>query len=470
MAKTDAPDAPVPAPPRRRAVDVLRALGRPKVGLMLALGFSSGLPFMLFGNTLGLWLAEDKIAPATIGFLSWVCLPYLLQFVWGAAVDRVRLPLLGRLGRRRSWMVLTQVGVAAGLLGMSAADPQAHLGRMAVFAILTSLAGATQDTVINAWRIESAVDGEELGLLTSAYTLGYRGALIATEALILIVAQHLGWPLAYALYGGAMAVGVAAALLASEPEKADQVMEAKRSGALAHPLRTVIDTVVGPFIVFFRTHGVGLAALMLGMITVYHLCDYMRGPMSGPFYIAMGITKPTIAIVRLTFGLAGSLSGVALGGIVILRIGILRSLVIGAIAQPVGIAAFAILARHGGDFDLISTGPFAVTAFQAIMGFDSLAIGFSGVALASYMSTLTTLGYTATQYALLTSAMAWTGKTLKGFSGLMVETLRHGRGLIEAYGDFYLWAAALGAPAVLLCLILAARPTPTPIQSVRQTT
>ena len=470
MARSATSERPRVTGPKRSAVEVLKALGRPKVGLMLVLGFSSGLPFMLFGNTLGYWLAEDGVALAAIGFLSWAGMPYLLKFVWGAAVDRLKLPLLGGLGRRRSWMVLSQIGAGAGLLGMSACNPKVHLGWLALFAVITGLAGATQDTVIDAWRIESASDPEELGLLTSAYTLGYRAALIATEALILVVAQHLGWPLAYALFGGAMTVGVAAALLAREPTGADQVMEAKSRSATVHPARAVGDAVIGPVIVFFRTHGVGLAALMLGMITLYHLSDYMRGPMTNPFYVALGIGKPTVAFVRATIGLAGSIVGIALGGVVTLRIGILRTLIVGAIVQPLAIAAFAILAAHGGDFMVFATGPLRVTAFEAIMGFDALAIGFSGVALVSYMSTLTSLGYTATQYALLTSALAWTGKTLKGFSGLIVENLQHGRTLLEAYGLFYMLAAAIGVPGILICLVLAGHPVARSFQSARQTT
>ncbi|MHB8528025.1 MAG: MFS transporter, partial [Caulobacteraceae bacterium] len=208
---------------------------------------------------------------------------------------------------------------------------------------------------------------------------------------------------------------------------------------------------------FFRAHGPAIAALMLSMISLYHLSDYMRGPMSNPFYLALGIDLPTIGIVRATIGLAGSVAGVALGGLVILRIGILRTLVIGSIVQPLAIAAFAVLAWRGGDFILVAAGPMRLTAFEAIMAFDALAIGFSGVALVSYMSTLTSLGYTATQYALLTSALVLVGKTLKGFSGVLVEALQQGRSLLEAYGLFYLLSASTGLPAIVLCLILAAR-------------
>jgi PAT family beta-lactamase induction signal transducer AmpG len=450
-------EAPARRPARRRLVDVLGALGRPKVGLMLMLGFSSGLPFMLIGNTLGFWLAEAGVKLALIGFLSWITLTYSVKFLWGAVADRVRAPLIGFLGRRRGWMVLTQVGVGAGLVGMALADPRSHLGWLTAFGLVTGVAAAAQDTVIDAWRIEIATDVDELGLLTSAYSLGYRAALIATEALILLLAGAIGWSMSYAIYGGLMLVGVVAALLAREPTRADAAMEVKMAGAAGEPLRAFGDAVVGPFIEFFKAHGWAMAALMLAMITFYHLCDYMRGPMSNPYYQALAIPKPTIAGVRATIGLGGTIAGIALGGLASLRLGNVRTLILGAILQPIGVGAFALLGWHGGDYRLVALGGFDLTAFEAIMAFDAFAIGFSGVALVAYMSTLTSLGYTATQYALLTSALTWTGKTLKGFSGELVETLQRGRTLLEAYSLFYLYSAALGIPAIVLCVVLATR-------------
>lgn len=448
------PDA-VAKPTHRRSLrEVLVALRQPRVAQMLALGFSSGLPFMLIGNTLGLWLAEDGVKLAAIGFLSWAGMPYLVKFIWGAMVDRLPAPLVNALGRRRGWMVLSQIGVAAGLCGMAAVDPKSGLVWLAAFAVLTGVAAAVQDTVIDAWRIESAADADELGLLTSAYTLGYRAALIATEAVILLLATAVGWRVSYALYGAAMAVGLVAALLAREPKSADRAMDVIGRTEAGRPWRGLYDAVIGPIVTFFRAHGVAMAALMLGMITLYHLCDYMRGPMSNPYYRALGISKLTIADVRLTIGLAGTLTGIAVGGLASLRIGNHPTLVLGAILQPIAVGAFAILGWHGGDFPLWSAGPVSATAFQAIMAADAFAIGFSGVALVAYMSSLTSLGYTATQYALLTSALAWTGKTLKGFSGLIVEHLQQGRTLLEAYTLFYLFAALIGLPAILLCVIL----------------
>jgi PAT family beta-lactamase induction signal transducer AmpG len=194
---------------------------------------------------------------------------------------------------------------------------------------------------------------------------------------------------------------------------------------------------------------------MLAMITLYHLCDYLRGPMSLPFYKAAGIGLPTIAAVRASLGFGGTLAGITLGGLSSLRIGAVRTLIIGAITQPVAIAGFALIGLHGGDFALLNIAGVKLTAFPTVMTLDALAIGFSGVGLVAYMSSLTSLGYTATQYALLTSAMAWAGKIAKGFSGAIVEGLKPGHTLLEAYSLFYLLAAAIGAPAIVLCVWLA---------------
>lgn len=457
----EAPAAAVAPPRRRRMWDVICELRRPRVALMLALGISSGLPFMLIGNTLSFWLKDAGVGLAAIGFVSWVGLTYTIKFVWGALVDRIKTPVLAPMGRRRSWMLLSQVVAGAGLIGMGLVDPKAQFAWLVAMAFVAAIGAATQDTAIDAWRIESAEDADELGLLTAAYNVGYRLALIFTEAIILMVAKRLGWPASYMIYGAAMAIGVVAVLLAREPAAADAVMEAKSEEAGRAPLMAVYDAVIGPLIAFFRTHGWASAALMLSAITFYHLCDYMRGPMGNPYYSALSIDKDTIGWTRLVVGTPGSFLGIALGGFASLRFGNHRTLIVGAIIQPIAIGAFALLGFHGGDYRLIDAGPLSITAFQTIMAFDAVAIGFSGVALVAYMSSLTSLGYTATQYALLTSALAWTGKFLKGFSGSIVDFLQQGRSQLEAFALFYLFAAALGAPAILLCVILARR-TPAP--------
>ena len=283
----DAAAAEAPRPRRRRFWDVLAALGRPRVALMLLMGISSGLPFMLIGNTLGFWLADDGIKLAAIGALSWVGMTYTVKFVWGAVVDRIPAPIIGRLGRRRSWMLIAQVVAGGGLIGMGLVDPRTQLGWLVAMAIVAAVGAATQDTAMDAWRIEIAADADELGLLTAAYTFGYKFALILTEAVILMVAKRLGWPMSYVIYGAAIGIGMIAVLLAREPVAADAVMEAKGEAAKRNPLAAGVDAVVGPLVAFFRSHGVAMAALMLLMITFYHLCDYMRGPMTNPYYSAL---------------------------------------------------------------------------------------------------------------------------------------------------------------------------------------
>jgi PAT family beta-lactamase induction signal transducer AmpG len=451
-----------PRPRRRRFWDVVKALGRPRVALMLLMGISSGLPFMLIGNTLAFWLADDGIKLAAIGALSWVGMTYTVKFIWGAVVDRIKAPIIGRLGRRRSWMLIAQLVAGAGLIGMGLADPRTQLGWLVAMAIVAAVGAATQDTAMDAWRIEIAADADELGLLTAAYTFGYKFALILTEAVILMVAKRLGWPMSYMLYGAGIGIGMIAVLLAREPAAADAVMEAKGQAAKQNPLAAGFDAVVGPMIAFFRSHGVAMAALMLLMISFYHLCDYMRGPMTNPYYSALKLDKDTIAWTRLALGTPAGFLGVLLGGISSIRFGNHRTLIVGAVLQPIAVAAFAILGFHGSDYQLFSVGGLHMTAFQAVMTFDPIVMGYAGVALVAYMSTLTSLGYTATQYALLTSALAFTGKFLKGFSGAIVDALHQGRSLLEAFAIFYLLAAALGIPAIGLCIVLARRPAKTP--------
>ncbi len=429
---------------------VLRALGQPRVRLMLMLGFASGLPFMLTANTLGFWLRENGLSLSTISMLSWVGLAYTFRFLWAPVVDRQDLPLIGGLGRRRSWMLLAQVGVAAALAGMAVVKPSGNLVVFGLLTVAVAFSSSTQDMVMDAWRIESAENAEDLGLMTSSYQLGYRGALWCTQALILILAQWVGWAVCYLAFGAAMLVGIAATLMAREPARADAAMQVNEDEAPLWTPRGFFDAVIGPFVAFFRAHKT-FGLVMLATITLYHLSDYLRGPIVNPFYLDAGYTKVQVGLVRTTFGLWASLMGVALGGLSSLRLGFFRTLIAGAVLQPLGIAAFALVALHGApDFGL----------FAGVNVLDDFAIGFSGVALVAYMSSLTSLGYTASQYAVMTSALAFAGKTLKGFSGGAVEALQHGGDKMHGYALFYLGDGAVGLLAIALCFVLAARGSP----------
>ncbi len=419
---------------------VLRALGRPKVAVMLGLGFSSGLPFLLIGNMLSYWLGDAHVNLALIGYLSWVGLAYSLKFVWGAVVDALPAPLFGRLGRRRGWMISTQLGVGAGLFGMAASDPHLRLAALTGFALLVAFAAATQDVVIDAWRIEAATDAEELDLLTASYKLGYQVAIILTTSVLLLMASAIGWAASYACFAASVAIGLLSTALAREPTAADRALREKTRWS---PQRA-LDVVVGPFVAFFRQWG-PMALLILLTVSAYHLSDYLRGPVINPFYVQVGLSKAAVAFVRLAVGLPTTVLGIAAGGLFAARFGHMPALILGAVLQPLAVAAFGLLAFTGPNLPV----------FCGLMAFDDFCMNVAGVALIAYMSTLTQLGYTATQYALLTSALAWTGKLLKGWSGAVVLHLQHGRDLLHAFALFFCGAGALGLVALLLCLALA---------------
>jgi PAT family beta-lactamase induction signal transducer AmpG len=415
-----------------------------KVLTMTALGFSSGLPFLLVGNTFGFWLRDEGTTLKAIGFISWVGIAYSLQFAWAPLLDRV--PALRALGQRRGWMALSQAATAAGLFVMAFVGTQYGLAVLGAAALLVAFSSATQDIAISAWRIEIASDADELGLLTSANTIGYRIALLCTDSLILVSAQHLGWPLSYTICGVAMALGLIASLVAKEPMRAEEVLAQKELEKPLWSLRGFFDAVAGPFIIFFKTHGAA-ALVMLLAISFYRLPDFVRGPMLNPFFHDIGLTKDVVGIVRATFGLGAVFLGVAAGGYFSLRLGHMRALLLGGALQAIGIAAFALLAFTGPN----------VTLFTTVMVLDDFAISVAGVTLVAYMSSLTSLGYTATQYALLSSTYAWAGKILKGLSGAIVEGLSSHFGLMPAYALFFLGCGLLGIPALLLLWLLTGR-------------
>ncbi|MBD9480252.1 MFS transporter [Pseudoxanthomonas sp. PXM02] len=432
------------APPSRKPwQNVLLNLRQPKVLAMLLLGFSSGLPLYLVGNTMGYWMRENGSELSAIGFLSWVGLAYTLKFLWAPIIDKTDVPLLGRLGRRRGWMLLSQIVVAGGLAGMAIVQPQGGLVTFAVLALIAAFASATQDIVIDAWRIEIANNTEELGLLTSGTQFGYRTALLVTDALILILATYVGWAMSYWMMAALMGVGMFSALFLAREPAATQLASATHSESL-WTLSGLWDAIIGPFIAFFRAHG-KWALLMLAAISLYRLPDFVMGPMNNPFYADIGLSKEFVGEVRASVGLISSLIGIAAAGISAVRFGFAPTLLAGAILGPGSNAAFSWVAYTHGD----------PTVFVSAMAIDGFATGFAGTALVAYMSSLTSIGYTATQYALLSSFYALLGKMLKGFSGVAVEYLAVGRTLIEGYALFFLGTALAGLPALLLCLWLA---------------
>lgn len=436
------------APKKYGFRETVAALRKPRVAGMAALGFASGLPFLLTGATFGYWLRDEGTTLTAIGFLSWVGLAYTFKVLWSPFVDRLPAPFMGALGRRRGWALFTQLTIAAALVAMAIVGPHGSGGLVAigVLALVVAFGSATQDIAVDAWRIEAASDADELGLFTSVFQLGYRIALLVTDALILVFAEYFGWPLSYVLMAVFMGVGLFAALRTPEPARADAVLEEKAHAAPLWTPRGFFDAVVGPFVAFFKTHG-SLALLMLLMISVYRLPEFLIGPVAGPFYSDLELSKDVVGGVRGTVGLVASFLGIAAGGIAAVRLGYMPALIAGAVLQGVGVAAYALVAIFGPNLAL----------FSAAMATDNFCYAFAGVALITYMSSLTSLGYTATQYALLSSTYTLFGKFLKGFSGAVVDGLNQSRTLMESYAIFYVGAGAVAVPALVLCLILAAR-------------
>jgi MFS transporter, PAT family, beta-lactamase induction signal transducer AmpG len=424
---------------KRSALQVLNELRQPKVAVMLALGFSSGLPFLLTANTFGYWLRDAGTSLLAIGFISWVGFAYAFKVYWSPLVDRLNLPLFGRLGRRRGWMMLCQLLVAIGLIGMAVVGTGGGLAAIGAFALLTAFASATQDIVIDAWRIEAASDSDEVGLMTSAAQLGYRIAMVVTDALVIAMAARIGWSLSYITMAVLMTIGVMATFFAFEPVRADVVLESKPP---LWTLRGLMDAAIGPFVDFFAKHkAAGL--VMLLMVALYRLPDFVMGPMYNPYYHDLGLTKDTVAFVRGTFGLVATFAGIAAGGLSAVRLGMMPTLIVGIVLEGIGTAAFALLSVHSEP-----------TLFATVMAFDSFAQAYAGVALVTYMSSLTSLGYTATQYAMLSSTYALLGKFLKGFSGVAVDTLTPTHGLLGAYATAFIATGLTAIPPLVLLALL----------------
>jgi PAT family beta-lactamase induction signal transducer AmpG len=411
---------------------------------MTALGFAAGLPFLLTGNTLGAWLRAEGTELAAIGFLSGVGLAYSFKFLWAPLLDSVRLPLIGRLGKRRSWIIFAQSGVIAGLVAMTAIGPQGGLVLFGAFALVVAFSSATQDIAIDAWRIEASRTDAELGLMSAAYQLGYRVAMIITNALIFNLAARTGWEFSYALMAVLMGVGLAAALLASEPSIDDSAVagSSARSGATQlWSRRGLYDAMVGPFVVFFKAHG-NIALLLLVAISLYRLPDFIMGPMVNPFYLDLGLSPDAIGAMRAGVGIWATVAGVAAAGYCAVRLGFVTTLVLGAFLSPASNLGLTMMAFLGSDLWI----------FGVALSLENFSEGFSGTALIAWMSSLTTFGFAATQYALLSSFYALPGKFLKLISGVAVEWLETIMGLIPAYGVFFACTAAIGVPSVLITI------------------
>lgn len=419
---------------------------KPRIALMLALGFSSGLPFLLIFGTLSAWLREAHITRTAIGLMSYAGLGYALKFLWAPVLDQVKLPLLdAALGKRRAWMLVSQIAVAAILIAISFCDPLHTLLLLAALAVALCFAAATQDISIDAWRIEAA-DANDQGEMVASYQLGYKLAILASSAGALYIAQYQSWHSAYLAMAALMTIGVIATLLSPRVEEKQKTeMPGDPRG-----LYWLYHAIVEPFVDFFSRHGTeGL--LILALIGLYRVPDFVMGVMANTLYIDLGFSLATIAAIVKIFGIGMTILGTIAGGLAVGRFGILQSVLMGAIAIFVGNLTFAWLATQGNQDSALAIA-ISVTNF---------AQGFAGTALIAYMSSFVNRAFTATQYALFSSFYALPGKLLGGQSGALVDwfarhpfVMRIGAIPAEAAGyvPFFLCTAAMAFPAMILIL------------------
>jgi PAT family beta-lactamase induction signal transducer AmpG len=431
--------------------ETLSVYTEPATLRMLFLGFSAGLPLLLVLGTLGFRLREAGIDRTTIGFLSWVGLAYGVKWTWAPLVDRMPLPLLTRLlGRRRSWLLLAQALIALGIVGMALNDPKLSLDTVVWCAVLVAFASATQDIALDAFRIESA-NVERQGALAAAYQTGYRLAMIWAGAGVLWIAarsessltpiyEHAAWRTAYLWMAASMLVGMVTVLLSPEPV----ARPLPPSKGVAQWLRGALVEPFADFIRRYRWH----AALILALIATYRISDVVMGIMANPFYVDMGFTKDEVAAVSKVFGVIMTLVGAFLGGVLALRLGVMRTLMLGAVLSAASNLLFAWLAGLGHNLNMLI---FVVSA-------DNLSSGIASAAFVAYLSSLTNVQYSATQYALFSSMMLLLPKFLAGYSGKYVDSF--------GYANFFVSTAILGLPVLVLVWLatrnLTTKPTERP--------
>lgn len=439
----------LPSTPRYSWGHALRIYFHPRVASMLFLGFSAGLPYMLVFTTLTAWLADVGVSRASIGFFSWVGITYSIKVLWAPVVDRVELPLLGRwLGKRRSWMLLAQLMIAGGLVGMAMTDPLQNLVQLALFALLVAFGSATQDVAIDAWRIEAA-SPERQAAMSAVYVFSYRIALLVAGAGALHLVSWVSWPGVYLVMAALMAAGMLTVLFSAEPKvtrQSDAVFLEQRvqdylsrSAHLPAIIRAsvawLIGAVVCPFVDFFRRYG-REAVLLLLVVGTYRISDISMGAMAMPFYLDMGFSRAAIANITGIYGLVMTVLGGIVGGLLVPRYGLLPVLLAGAILSAATNLLFSLMAVVGAE---------AWMLVITISG-DNFCGGLAMAVLIAWMSSLVNSAYTATQYALFSSLMTLPGKFIGGFSGLVVES--------QGYFLFFIYVALLGVPAILLVTYL----------------
>ena len=403
--------------------NTINAVLSKKVFILLTLGFSAGLPFLLVFSTLQAWLKEANVENVTIGFISWVAITYTLKFSWAPFLDRFNLPLFNIFfGRRRSWLIFSQIMTGVSIFMLANITPNSeNLILFSFFAFLVAFFSATQDVALDAYRIEIGKK-EEQGILGASYQLGYRIALITSGAFALVIADNYSFEISYKFMAALMMVGVFSTILAPEPSETAKKLEIKGNLLFAlyiEPLRDLL----------LRHKN---AVLIIMLILLYRASDLSMAPMAMPFYKDIGFTLTEIAYVAKTFGVIMSIVGVIIGGILWKKLGGINALLFGSIMIASTTLMFFLMSINEKNMDL----------FIATIALDNFTSGFAGTLMIAYLSSLTNKAYAGLQYAALFGLLMIPGKILAGFSGLFQEAF--------GYSGLFLASAAIGIPAILI--------------------
>jgi len=430
---------------------------QPKVLAMIFLGFSAGLPFILVSSTLSAWLADINVSLAIIGYFSLVGVAYSIKVLWAPVIDKAPLPLLTRyLGKRRSWMLLSQLGIVLGLWSISRLTVADQLEQAALIAVLVAFCSATQDIVIDAYRIE-AIAQEYQGAMAAAYIFGYRVSLLAAGAGALYIAEFFDWAIAYQTMAVLMTAGIITTCLITEPSHNAALITKQSRHKDGQSIKQIaftgladwfFDAVIGPFVEFFQRNG-RHGITILALISLYKMSDIAMGVMANPFYLDLGFSKKEIADVTKIFGFLMTIFGTSLGGVLVVRYGLMRPLLLGAVLVALTNLLFAALAII----------PPSIWSLAAVVSADNLSGGIASAVFIAYLSSLTNANYTATQYALFSSLMTLPAKLIGGFSGEIVAGV--------GYGGFFVYAAIIGIPAIVLSVII--RNSPPSFQAQAET-
>ncbi|HOP46878.1 MAG TPA: AmpG family muropeptide MFS transporter [Desulfobacteraceae bacterium] len=394
---------------------MIRVICSRRMLVSLIMGFSSGLPLLLTISLLQAWMKEEGVDLAVIGIMALVGLPYTIKFLWSPVLDRFTLPFLGR---RRGWLLIAQIALVLSISALGATDPGKNPWMVAFAAFLVTFFSASQDIVIDAYRREDLSD-EELGLGSSLYINGYRIGMLLASGGGLILADHMPFSCVYLIMAACMLPGIITTILTPEPDTP------------AGTPRTIKEAAIDPLVEYFTRPS---ALWILAFILLYKIGDTMASAMTTPFYLDIGFSKTEIGAVVKLFGFWATISGALAGGIIMIRLGINRSLWVFGFLQAVSTACFAVLAKIG----------YNITALGGVIAFENLSSGMGTAAYAAFMASITNKKFTATQYALLTSLMGIPRVIASAPTGFIAKYL--------GWEEFFIICTLIAIPGMLLLL------------------